>query len=979
MRKRTLVGSSLIAASLLGTAIMAPPLHFNPVQVQEVKADEKDDLKTALDKLKQNLFITSNYSTVQYDGFELDLQRILLDFEPQTKQPLFGSGPGALDNNGYVKSNNAYVDPEALSNIFQKKFNGTPILNPNEQLALLNAGATFTSHLFFYNKKTNQRVEFKKDGDFNNINNTDIQDPKNGGATVTLQYDIIINDKVVAESKGEMKFDSALINIVIPTTTMKVKKSEIKDPKSLGIQYTQGVYNVDNLFDKNTLGPITSDQSGTTVVPDDKIQVGGTYYQKITLYINPFLGKDAKVAIHNVKFCINDTNVSTISGIPNILNGKMNFENKTFSYIRTIQIEPDKKEDQFNLTIADKDINLKANNIQEYKDFNNLSSVNITADGKSSSDIQTATTLGKINGSAPDYNQDVQLDLTKLFGNDFNVTNFKVNGKNPSELGAISPDGKYYTYNRKINYTPFYDPLTIIIPEDVNFNKVPTENDIKDHITNEIIKNTSGYESNSIKNSLAFGTPSIDKNGNGTEEVTIKLKDILKGQYDNFIKNKKIIINGSGIDESSVDNNGNYTFKCKITTSTPNIGEVQINAPDSDINLINAKNKTYEDVKDLITKSIEITGKYNSNLKNSLTFDKGTADKNGNYKVKVRIDLKTLLGNDYDDIINNSKLKINGNTNANITNKEYTYERKVILKDSKAPTVPNKPAPAPSPSPNKPAPSPSPAPSRPEPQPEPTMPAQPTLPENKPAKDGVQEQEIRGIVRVVADYAPLYNAQGERINDRVLSLNSAWKTDRKRILKINGEIYYRVSTDEYIKDSQVVFDYDYSYEGLQNVTNVTTLQTPKVVRVVIPNYISLWRKAADNQHMTKISDRNLAYNSEWKIDQVAVIDGVTFYRVSTNEWVKAVQVILVDNSSILTGDVVVTTLATAKVIKVKNNNYVNLWRKTADNRHLELINDRSVTANSEWKTDQIAAINGMTFYRVSTNEWLPDEYVTVIK
>lgn len=48
----------------------------------------------------------------------------------------------------------------------------------------------------------------------------------------------------------------------------------------------------------------------------------------------------------------------------------------------------------------------------------------------------------------------------------------------------------------------------------------------------------------------------------------------------------------------------------------------------------------------------------------------------------------------------------------------------------------------------------------------------------------------------------------------------------------------------------------------------------------------LWAISADGQRLNQKPDRLLVTGSSWKTGQKLVVDGATFYQVSTNEWVK---------------------------------------------------------------------------------------------
>ncbi|AKP67852.1 SLAP domain-containing protein [Companilactobacillus ginsenosidimutans] len=100
----------------------------------------------------------------------------------------------------------------------------------------------------------------------------------------------------------------------------------------------------------------------------------------------------------------------------------------------------------------------------------------------------------------------------------------------------------------------------------------------------------------------------------------------------------------------------------------------------------------------------------------------------------------------------------------------------------------------------------------------------------------------------------------------------------------------------------------------------------------------------------KQSNRSLSANTDWKIDRKATINGETFYRVSTNEWVKAAHVF---------------------EYSVINQNITTKAGKTAElyNSKFKLSN-RSLAGDTSWHTDKSRVVDGKTYYRVSTDEWV---------
>lgn len=115
------------------------------------------------------------------------------------------------------------------------------------------------------------------------------------------------------------------------------------------------------------------------------------------------------------------------------------------------------------------------------------------------------------------------------------------------------------------------------------------------------------------------------------------------------------------------------------------------------------------------------------------------------------------------------------------------------------------------------------------------------------------------------DSANIYDEEGNLSKTVALSPDSNWQTDE--YMTIKGEKYYRVATNEFVKASDIY------------------LYTPKysVVRTHDgTDYISL-----DNSHGDTVTNRALAVKTDWKIDKVIKINNEDYYRVATNEFVKA--------------------------------------------------------------------------------------------
>ncbi|CAJ1182870.1 SLAP domain-containing protein [Companilactobacillus nantensis] len=100
-----------------------------------------------------------------------------------------------------------------------------------------------------------------------------------------------------------------------------------------------------------------------------------------------------------------------------------------------------------------------------------------------------------------------------------------------------------------------------------------------------------------------------------------------------------------------------------------------------------------------------------------------------------------------------------------------------------------------------------------------------------------------------------------------------------------------------------------------------------------------------------IADRKLAPNSDWYTDSLMTLNGIKYYRVATNQWVKENDVYLYYNHAIN--------------IQVNNGTIANLVTSSG-----KAVTDRALQANSDWYTDRYTYINNVKYYRVATNEFV---------
>lgn len=139
--------------------------------------------------------------------------------------------------------------------------------------------------------------------------------------------------------------------------------------------------------------------------------------------------------------------------------------------------------------------------------------------------------------------------------------------------------------------------------------------------------------------------------------------------------------------------------------------------------------------------------------------------------------------------------------------------------------------------------------------------------------------------------AQVYDENGKMVLGRALPNKSAWKTLEKRTYYKDGQVFYQVSTNEYVKAQDVVFTaYSSSSndnDPLSGKVNVTKYPS-KVINILNDGYAAgVYAINEDGQGMHQVIGRFLPSGSAWINQGTAEVNGNLFYQVSTNEWVSA--------------------------------------------------------------------------------------------
>jgi hypothetical protein len=120
----------------------------------------------------------------------------------------------------------------------------------------------------------------------------------------------------------------------------------------------------------------------------------------------------------------------------------------------------------------------------------------------------------------------------------------------------------------------------------------------------------------------------------------------------------------------------------------------------------------------------------------------------------------------------------------------------------------------------------------------------------------------------------------------------------------------------------------------------------------------------------KTLSRSLGKNSRWQTNNKMVLNGVTYYQVSTTEWLKASDII-VEGSTNTTPDKdnnATDTTAQKPDVKAVTTKDKGMAQLYDDNG--KIIESLQLGPNTPWATDLMKTLNGEKMYRVATNEWV---------
>ncbi|MCH4009223.1 BspA family leucine-rich repeat surface protein [Companilactobacillus sp.] len=154
-------------------------------------------------------------------------------------------------------------------------------------------------------------------------------------------------------------------------------------------------------------------------------------------------------------------------------------------------------------------------------------------------------------------------------------------------------------------------------------------------------------------------------------------------------------------------------------------------------------------------------------------------------------------------------------------------------------------------------------------------------------------------------------------------------------------------------DSSNFYPTDTSTSTLQPIVPKPTTPThKKSIKSAIRKVSALFKSKFVKLYTgdLKVENREVKAGSDWYSDEQMVVDGVTYYRISTDEWIAADDVYAYDSDP--------------QVVTTKNGKNAELLSA------LGKISNRSLAPDTKWKSDRVININGKKYFRVSTNEFV---------
>ncbi|WP_125589922.1 SLAP domain-containing protein [Companilactobacillus jidongensis] len=220
-----------------------------------------------------------------------------------------------------------------------------------------------------------------------------------------------------------------------------------------------------------------------------------------------------------------------------------------------------------------------------------------------------------------------------------------------------------------------------------------------------------------------------------------------------------------------------------------------------------------------------------------------------------------------------------------------------------------------------------------------------------------------GIVR--RGGGTLYDANGNAIG-KTLDNFSSWQLGKSNT--VNGVTYYKVATNQWLRaDSLEIQGATGSSTSTTTNTSNTSTKTPGYIGTVLKG------GAVSVDDSGKSTGQSFDNYTAWKLSAKKTINGSTYYKVSTNQWISASKLSVRDAGGTLVNESINSTTVT------KTPGYIGTINKGGT---LSYDDNGNMTTNAfgnytSWKLDAMKVVNGLTYYRIATNQWIDASAMTV--
>jgi len=228
------------------------------------------------------------------------------------------------------------------------------------------------------------------------------------------------------------------------------------------------------------------------------------------------------------------------------------------------------------------------------------------------------------------------------------------------------------------------------------------------------------------------------------------------------------------------------------------------------------------------------------------------------------------------------------------------------------------------------------------------QPSEPSTP-SEPADLGTALNNAIATVVQAGHPLSIYDTPNGKIATKTLVEGSDWKAFRQ-YQDDQGVTWYNLGSQQWVKAAGIILDgQPGSYRETRTVGTVTATKGAEVMDA--PG------------HSGKATGQVLKAKTDWQISaSVVTTDGQKWYRVGTNQWVKADTVAL-QTSQPFTG---------VAVIDYAKGYGINVWR----NPQATASTGKRLATGSEWKIfAKAVGQHGRTFYNVGGQQWIDSRYV----